>query len=172
MQSFDKPAASDGRMNHSLPRGLRDQIVAALGRLRDGRLAECRADEASIPAACDAREADARFLNHVLAGLEDVAGDALPTTGAGFGSSLVVRDVELGVDESYTLMTGPMLDIAAGHVSLASPVGRALLGAQPGDTVLVDTPQRRRRLHVAAVRTLQEKIRDGLAQLDGAEKGG
>jgi transcription elongation GreA/GreB family factor len=79
--------------------------------------------------------------------------EAIPEDGAGFGSMVVVEDVDLGGRETYTLMTGEQLDIEAGQVSLASPIGRALLGARPGAVLSVTTPRRVRRLHVLSVGT-------------------
>lgn len=85
--------------------------------------------------------------------LRDEVGESLQDDGARFGSTVVVEDVDLGGRETYTLMTGELLDIDAGQVSLASPIGRALLGARPGAEVSVSTPQRQRRLRVLSVRT-------------------
>ena len=79
--------------------------------------------------------------------------------GAVFGSRIIVQDLDEGVHETYVLARGEMLDIAAGHVSLASPIGQALLGSQPGTVVIVDTPQRRRRLRVVKVSHEEETAR-------------
>lgn len=100
----------------------------------------------------------ARFLGQVTAAWADVTDDQLPAVGAGFGSTIVAEDMDQGVREQFTLMTGPLLDLDGGQVSLASPVGQALLGATPGDVVHVKTPQRLRRLRVVALRTLHDVI--------------
>ena len=99
-----------------------------------------------------------RFFGQVLAGWPHVPPEAFPDEGAGFGASVSVEDVDTGSRETYTLMTGPLLDIDAGQVSLASPIGHSLLGASPGAVVVIQTPQRLRRLRVLAVRTLREKL--------------
>lgn len=67
------------------------------------------------------------------------------------GSTVIVEDTARGARESYTLVTGSVLDLNAGHVSLASPIGQALLGARAGDVVVARTPRRTRTLHVIAV---------------------
>lgn len=103
-----------------------------------------------------------RFLRQVRAAWVDLPENALPLEGAGFGSTVVVEDLDHGVRDRYTLMTGALLDIDSDQVSLASPLGQALLGARPGDSLVVVTPQRRRRLRVVGVRSLQERIDDEL----------
>lgn len=103
-----------------------------------------------------------RFLGQVRAAWVDLPENAFPEEGAGFGSSVLVEDLDQGVRERYTLMTGSLIDIDADQVSLASPIGQALLGARAGDTVTVETPQRRRRLRVIAVLTLRDRVTDEL----------
>ncbi|MGH7443810.1 MAG: GreA/GreB family elongation factor, partial [Longimicrobiales bacterium] len=99
-----------------------------------------------------------RFLGQIASGWQYLSEDALPEDTAGFGSTVNVEDVESGSRETYTLMTGALLDIDAGQVSLASPIGQALLGCEPGMVVTVDTPQRRRTLRVLSVRTLRDRL--------------
>lgn len=101
-----------------------------------------------------------RLLGQVVAAWQDIPDNALPEDSAGFGSTVVVEDVDRGRRETYTLMTGALLDIDGGQVSLASPIGRALLGTAAGAVVNVDTPQRRRRLRVLSVTTLRDRLQD------------
>ena len=106
-----------------------------------------------------------RFLGQVASCWSLVAEDALPEHGAGFGSTVEVEDAAGGPREWYPLMTGALLDIDAGQVSLASPIGQALLGAVPGMMVSVTTPMRRRTLRVVSVRTLQDRLQQEFAAL-------
>lgn len=99
-----------------------------------------------------------RFLGQVTAGWTNLPPEALPAQGAGFGSRVRVEDCADGTRTTYTLMAGPLLDIDDGQVSLASPLGQALLGASAGDVVAVETPQRRRTLRVVGVRTLRQLV--------------
>ena len=108
-------------------------------------------------AAQDIQEAVA-FLGQVLAAWPQVPDDAFPDAGAGFGDTIVVEDLETRARDEYTLMNGPMLDFDAGHVSLASPIGQALLGVEPGAVVTIQLPQRLRRLRVVRVNSLVEKL--------------
>ena len=69
---------------------------------------------------------------------------------AEIGSVVVVRDDE-GEEESYTLVGPAEADPRKGLISIASPVGRALLGTRAGDEAVVETPVGARRLQVLKV---------------------
>ena len=145
---------------------LRDRIVDALERT-GGSESPDRAPES----AGNDRAGTAQDHNQLLVGSE-LPADAIPAEGAGFGSTVFVWDIERHTRESFTLMTGPLLDIDADHVSLASPIGRALLGVKAGDMVFVETPQRRRQLYVLAVRTLQQRLEEHVPQRPFEEESG
>lgn len=109
-----------------------------------------------------------RFFGQVAAGWMDLSPDALPLRGAGYGSTVVVEDLDSGVRETYTLLNGALLDFEAGHVSLASPIGQSLLGALPAKVVDVHTPHRHRRFRVLSVRTLQQRMDQELPTMPAA----
>lgn len=70
-------------------------------------------------------------------------------SGADVGSRVTV---ELdGTAVTYELVGSAESDPAAGRLSVASPVGRALLGARPGDEVAVETPRGRVAYRVVSV---------------------
>jgi transcription elongation factor GreA len=73
-----------------------------------------------------------------------------PTDVVGFGSRVDVED-DGGRRRTYTLVSETEAEPAQGRVSIASPVGRALEGARPGDTVRVPTPRGERALKVLAI---------------------
>lgn len=66
------------------------------------------------------------------------------------GSTVVLRDDE-GEEERYAVVGAMEADPAQGRISNQSPVGRALLGHRPGDTVEVETPGGPRRLTVVEI---------------------
>lgn len=100
-----------------------------------------------------------RFLEQVAAVMEEMPDEVLRSDGAGFGSEVVVEDDE-GNREAYTLMTGSVIDIDLKQVSLASPIGQALLGTHAGDRVVVEAPSGDRHLRVVTVRTLEDRLRE------------
>lgn len=139
---------------------LRADVASALERLSQAVVGHSSRDDPRVrgPAGLKQVQEAVRFLGQVVAAWNDIHEEALPDAGAGFGSTVVVEDVDRGVRDRFTLMAGPLLDIDAGQVSLASPVGQALLGAEVGDVVRVQTPQRLRTLRVVALRTLRDVV--------------
>lgn len=87
------------------------------------------------------------FLEGRIQALEARLRDAVITAapaageGAGIGSRVVV-EVD-GLEAEYTLVGSAEADPSAGRLSVASPVGKALLGSKSGDDVDVDTPRGR-----------------------------
>lgn len=108
------------------------------------------------------------YLRRVAAGLSFVQGESLSEELIGFGSTVRVQDLQSGEIVSYTLMTGEDLDIDANEISLASPIGHALLGRAVGDEVEVVTPQRRRRFRVVSIDTLFDRLREEAPHMEVA----
>lgn len=59
----------------------------------------------------------------------------------GFGRTAEVLDEEKGAVNTWTLVGSTEADLAAGRLSAESPIGQALMGAEPGVPVEVDTPR-------------------------------
>jgi transcription elongation factor GreA len=58
-----------------------------------------------------------------------------------FGRSAEVLDEESGKVNTWTLVGSTEADFAAGRLSAESPIGQALLDAEPGRPVAVETPR-------------------------------
>jgi transcription elongation factor GreA len=58
-----------------------------------------------------------------------------------FGRTAEVLDEEKGAVNTWTLVGSTEADLAAGRLSAESPIGQALLGAEPGKPVKVETPR-------------------------------
>jgi transcription elongation factor GreA len=71
---------------------------------------------------------------------------------AGIGTSVRVRHADTGESAEYRLVGPIEADADGGRVSVASPVGRALVGARPGETVVVEAPRGPAELEILAVR--------------------
>lgn len=69
----------------------------------------------------------------------DVAG--IPRDRAGLGSEVTVENTETGEEVRYTLVIPEVADGKKNFVSVAAPVGRALLNRKVGDTVTVQIPK-------------------------------
>lgn len=68
-----------------------------------------------------------------------------------FGSKVVVEDLETGEVTSYRLVGPYEADVQAGTVSVTAPIGRALIGKEEGDEVLVQTPKGTRTMEILEV---------------------
>ncbi|MGI9038508.1 MAG: GreA/GreB family elongation factor [Gemmatimonadota bacterium] len=105
-------------------------------------------------------------LEHIarrLGEISDISLDVIPEDRIGFGSKVEVRDTDDDETEAYTLAFGDMIDIENNEISMASPIGKALLGKRTGDVVEVSLPSGVLRYEVLGFQTLHEFIeeRDG-----------
>ena len=80
--------------------------------------------------------------------------DKIPHDRAGFGSRLKVR--ENGREAMYELVMPEDSDPVKGLISVASPIGRALVGKEAGDEVDVPTPAGRRQLEILKLTTIHD----------------
>lgn len=76
----------------------------------------------------------------------------------GFGSQVTIQDLASGDDFTFTITAGDFIDLDAGQVSLASPIGRGLLGAKPGEEVTVRLPAGDRRYQIVSLKTLPQQL--------------
>src|SRR5688500_9845557 len=83
-------------------------------------------------------------LNHLTrraAELGKIDLSELPSDRVGFGSRVTVRDLRTKELETYTLVFGDYIDIDGGQISVASPLGQALLGRKSGEQVSLTLPR-------------------------------
>src|SRR4051794_38775484 len=81
--------------------------------------------------------------------------DRIPTDRAGFGSRLHVIE-STGEKMVYQLVMPEDADAAKGLISTTSPIGRALLNKEPGDTVKVVTPGGARQFEIVKLATIHD----------------
>ncbi len=103
-------------------------------------------------------QARIRWLGQLVAGLPRLPSGTLPLDRVGFGSSVVLENLARRERISCTLVTGDVIDLEEDQVSLASPVGQALLGRKAGDRISVDAPAGKLRYRVVSVTTLPEML--------------
>ena len=61
---------------------------------------------------------------------------------AAFGATVKVLDIAADEEYVFTLVGVEEADVKQGKISISSPVGRALLGKEVGDTVIIKAPAR------------------------------
>ena len=76
-----------------------------------------------------------------LADLSRIDVSAIPRDRAGLGSEVTVENLDSGEEIRYALVIPEVADEAPHYVSIAAPVGQALLNRRIGDTVTVRIPR-------------------------------
>jgi transcription elongation factor GreA len=69
----------------------------------------------------------------------------------GFGSAVRVRDEASGKELAWKLVGATEADLAAGKLSVESPVAQALTGRREGDDVAVQTPRGERHYTILGI---------------------
>lgn len=82
----------------------------------------------------------------------------IPADKVGLGSRVVVRDEKTKEKEVYHLVFGDALELLEGHVTMASPIGRALLGKAVGDEIVLRLPDATRRLKLIELQTIHDDV--------------
>ena len=96
-------------------------------------------------------------LHQRLAQVSQLSTAETPAGEVGLGSSVRVLDLDTKVEEGFLVVLAEMMDLevededAAGHISLASPLGRALKGRKVGEDVDLRLPHGKRRLRVLKI---------------------
>src|ERR1700748_2560637 len=80
----------------------------------------------------------------------------IPHDKVGFGSTVVVLDTGKDQELTYKLVTSEESDVEKGLISTTSPIGRALIGKEVGDTATVVTPTGQRELEILQLTTIHD----------------
>jgi transcription elongation factor GreA len=97
-------------------------------------------------------------LKQRLAELSMIDFTKIPHDRAGLGSTVVVQDTKTEVEFTYDLVTSEEADAPNGKISTTSPIGRAILGKEVGDTVLVQSPGGVKELEILKLTTIHDKV--------------
>lgn len=143
------------------PQEVRWRVASVLERVSAQmlrRMNELEAHQAERDATVRQLQARIAELGQLAAGLAIVDETCLPVRGAGYGSVVRVQKLNAPTCTDYTLMVGALVDLDANQVSLASPMGRALIGRMPGDLISLETPQGELQLRLLRVATITERL--------------
>jgi transcription elongation factor GreA len=80
----------------------------------------------------------------------------------GLGSKIVVEDQESKERETYHLVFGDSVEFEDGHVTMSSPIGRAMLGRGTGEQVVLKLPERTRTLKIVTLVTIHDAAPEDL----------
>jgi transcription elongation factor GreA len=145
------------RLNHEINFVLPKEIekARAHGDLREN---------SEYKAALERQQFTQARVHHLLLRLSKLSGVSekdIPRDRVGFGSRVSVQDLDTKINETYALTLGEFVeggeeDGQEIQVSMASPLGKALLGCKKGETVSLALPVGKRRLKVTQVLTVHD----------------
>jgi len=142
------------RIEHELRVTLPKEIQAALGQ---GDLSE-NAEYESAKNRQSTIQARFAQIQKRLADLSRIDVSGVPKDRAGLGSEVTVGNLESGEEILYTLVIPELADGNRSFVSMASPVGKALMNRRVGDTVTITIPRGTLEYEVRRVVTLSGDV--------------
>jgi transcription elongation factor GreA len=83
--------------------------------------------------------------------------DRIPKDSVGLGSTVVLTDLETDMELTYELVIPELADLEKGLVSIASPIGRGLIGKKAGNNVTIEVPSGKKRFEILELKTIHEK---------------
>ena len=90
-------------------------------------------------------------LQFKLANADVIVPDDLPKDKAVFGCKVLLENIDTGEEVEYRLVGPDESDIIQGRISIASPLGRAILGKKPGDELTVEVPGGKRAYELVGI---------------------
>jgi len=140
-------AVLDRELVHDLPREI--QTARELGDLREN------AEYAAAKERQRFVESRISMLRKRISEIHLLNMDKIPTDRAGFGSKVTVK--ENGQQKVFELVMPEDADPERGFISVASPIGRAFVDKEEGDTVKVTTPSGVREFAVIMLLTIHDE---------------
>ena len=142
------------RIEHELRVTLPKEIQTALGQ---GDLSE-NAEYESAKNRQSTIQARFAQIQKRLADLSRIDVSGVPKDRAGLGSEVTVENLESGEEIRYTLVIPELADGNKSFVSMASPVGKALMNRRVGDTVTITIPRGTLEYEVRRIVTLSGDV--------------
>ena len=81
----------------------------------------------------------------------------IPKDRSGYGSRIVVMDLQRNKEVEYKLVSTEEADADKGLISTTSPIGRALLNRRVGDEVQVATPAGKKEFEIVRLITIHDE---------------
>jgi transcription elongation factor GreA len=144
---------------HALDRELKLELPKEIKRARE--LGDLR-ENAEYSAAKERQrlvESRISMLKKRVAEIALINVDRIPTDRAGFGSTVHVVESN-GEKLVFQLVMPEDADAAKGLISTTSPIGRAFLNKEPGDTVKVTTPGGPRQFDIVKLITIHDEAQE------------
>ena len=141
-------------LNHELKLELPKEIKRAreLGDLRENAEYQAAKERQRLV------ESRISMLQKRVAEIALINVDRIPKDRAGFGSTLHVTESGSSETVVYQLVMPEDADAAKGMISTTSPIGRAFLNKEAGDSVTVSTPGGRREFEIVKLYTIHDEV--------------
>jgi len=100
-------------------------------------------------------------LNHLtqrMTELSKVDLTKLSRDRVGFGSKVKLEEVDTGTVVDYSLVFGDFIDLDTNQISMASPIGNALIGKQLNEEVVIRLPRGDRKYRIVELVTLPQMV--------------
>jgi transcription elongation factor GreA len=97
-------------------------------------------------------QAKINLLKSKLSRAQIIDPATLPRDQVCFGSTVVVKDVDFGDEEEYTLVGAGEEDYDKGRILITSPLGQGLLGKKIGEKAEIPAPKGSYELEVLSIR--------------------
>jgi transcription elongation factor GreA len=143
----DEITALDRELKTDLPREIKR--ARELGDLRENAEYHAAKERQSFV------QARLAMLQKRFATVSMIDLDRLPRDKAALGSTVHLRD-DSGAEIVYQLVMPEDADADKGLISASSPIGRALLGKEEGDEVVVQTPIGRKQFELRRLLTIHD----------------
>jgi transcription elongation factor GreA len=159
----DRIEAEIGRLTHELQVELPDRIRIAVehGDLRENAEYKSALERQGFV------QARISHLGSRMSELSKIDVKAMPFDRVGFGSKVKVFNVAMEEEAHFAIVAGDFMDLDGGQVSMASPIGRGLLGAREGQEVTIALPVGDRIFKVLELITLPQQL--GLPPEEGTD---
>jgi transcription elongation factor GreA len=141
--------ALERELNVELPREIKTAV--AMGDLREN---------AEYHAALERQRYVRARIGQLRTRLSELATlnlDRIPKDRVGLGSTIVLLDLDSDEEVTYELVIPEMSDLDKGLISIASPIGKGLMGKQVEDAVTIVVPSGHKKFEILELRTLHDK---------------
>jgi len=96
-------------------------------------------------------------LRERLGTLNSINMSLLPKDRAGLGSKVTLLDLDHDIEVTYELVFPELADLDSGLISIASPIGKSLVGKQEGDEMTIRTPSGEKRFELLGLETAHQR---------------
>lgn len=110
-------------------------------------------------------------LRQRLSKLAQIDVAQIPEDRVGLGSRVVVEDQKTKARETYHLVFGDAEEFDEGHVTMSSPIGRALVGKTVGETALLRLPAMTRNMKILELTTIHATLAENGGGSNGSAAG-